>query len=69
MTESMRARQGEPRSRQFRTNRYFLQNNGWFFNTREGDIKGPYRTREEAEDIVYRYVDRQRSLDQRRMYS
>lgn len=69
MTESIRARQGESKSRQFRTNRYFLQNNGWFFNTREGHIKGPYTSREQAENNVSRYVYLQRSQDQLRSYS
>lgn len=60
MMESVRVRQGESRFTRFRTNRYFVQNNGWFFNTREGNCQGPFQTREQAEQRVFQYVEKQR---------
>ena len=52
MSEFSKARRGELKPKRFRTNRYFMQNNGWFFSTREGNAKGPYETREQAQESV-----------------
>lgn len=59
MSEFSKARRGELKPKRFRTNRFFMQNNGWFFSTREGSAKGPFETREQAEQNVAPYIARQ----------
>jgi hypothetical protein len=51
-------RKTDPRlTRYFRSDRFFRVNeNEWFFTTREEGDKGPYATREDAETALLNYV-------------
>lgn len=50
-------RDGEPSRMWFRTSRFFLVDEAWFFSTREGIDVGPYATREEAERDASRLLE------------
>ncbi|WP_111498091.1 MULTISPECIES: DUF6316 family protein [Marinobacter] len=45
----MVVRQGEPEKNWFRCERFSFVNGEWFFETREGIVKGPYENELEAE--------------------
>ena len=48
--------------RHFRTgHRFFNQNGSWWFSTREGE-EGPFRSREQAEAGMARYVEAIRAM-------
>ncbi len=49
-------RRGEKRKIRFRSDRLFVADSQWYFSTREGEEKGPYATKEEAEAELVRYV-------------
>ncbi len=49
-------RRGEKRKTRFRSDRLFVADSQWYFSTREGEEKGPYATREEAEAELVRYI-------------
>ncbi len=52
------SRRGEKRQVRFRSDRMFVVDNQWYFSTREGEERGPYATREEAEAELLRYLYR-----------
>jgi len=53
----IKRRFGETESRIYpRTNRFFMDNGEWFFNTREGFVKGPYASKTLAEDALLDYL-------------
>ncbi|WP_144393504.1 DUF6316 family protein [Pleionea sediminis] len=39
-----------------RSSRFIQQNSQWFFKTREGEIYGPYESKEEISDAVDFYI-------------
>lgn len=47
--EALEHRKGEAGGVPFRTGRFFVVENKWYFACREGMDKGPYATRDEAE--------------------
>ena len=47
--ETLEHRRGETGAVPFRSGRYFVVDNYWYFASREGMDKGPYSTRGEAE--------------------
>jgi len=53
----MRENDEKTNVRHFRAaERFFCQNGGWWFSTREGD-EGPFSTREQAKAALARYLD------------
>ncbi len=50
------SRRGEKRKVRFRSDRMFFADNKWYFSTREGEERGPYDTKEEAEAELVRYL-------------
>jgi len=48
--------ESETRAQFRRQNRFFANNDQWFFNTREGFIKGPYLTKQKAEEGLLDYL-------------
>jgi hypothetical protein len=40
----------------FRSERFFRSDGQWYFNTREGTIEGPFRTRDAARDALTQYL-------------
>lgn len=56
-TESVaRATDGETARTFFRTNRYFVASNQWFFSTREAGDRGPFDTPDQAERALQRFL-------------
>ncbi len=51
-------RPGEKQQIRFRSDRMFVADNQWYFSTREGEEKGPFATREEAEAELVRFLYR-----------
>lgn len=47
--EALEHRRGENGAVPFRSGRFFVVDNKWYFACREGMDKGPYTTRDEAE--------------------
>ena len=45
----------EPRA-WFRSNRFFKNDDKWYFSTREGTLEGPYWDLEEAEKKLQEYI-------------
>ncbi|XOV84616.1 MAG: DUF6316 family protein [bacterium] len=59
---TMRESDDNEKIRYFRTgNRFFYQNGSWWFSTREGE-EGPFRSREQAEAGMARYVEAIRAM-------
>lgn len=40
----------------FRTNRFFTIGNNWYFSTREGIERGPFNTKEFAQQAINTYI-------------
>ena len=58
----MRDSDDNEKIRHFRTgNRFYNQNGSWWFSTREGE-EGPFRSREQAEAGMARYVEAIRAM-------
>lgn len=51
-------RQGEPRANHFRSDRVYLDEGGWYFQTREDGRMGPFPEQEEAQRELSAYVQR-----------
>lgn len=51
-------RQGEREAPPFRSGRFFVVANHWYFSTREGLDKGPFTTRPEAESALNNFLDK-----------
>jgi hypothetical protein len=50
-------RRGDEEERvRFRNDRFFMDEGSWYFETREGQIEGPYQTRAMAESKLGDYV-------------
>lgn len=57
MEASQKHRQGDVEGRiPFRSGRMYYVNDQWYFTTREGDDKGPYPSRDEAEAALAMFV-------------
>ena len=41
----------------FRSERMIKEGNQWYFTTREGDIHGPFDTRDQASKMLQEYID------------
>lgn len=52
----MASREGENDKTWFRSDRFFCEEGKWFFTTRENTIKGPYDSRDEAEQELMMYL-------------
>lgn len=50
----------------FRSDRISLVNGRYYFETREGTLKGPYATRDEAQQAIGLYIQWRRKLEPRR---
>ena len=55
------SRVGEANKKYFRTARVVLINDHWYYMSRENAPKGPYATREDADEAVSRYAKLVRS--------
>ena len=49
-------RRGEKLKMRFRSDRMFFADNKWYFSTREGEERGPFDSKEEAEVELVRYL-------------
>ncbi len=47
----------------FRSNRFFISDSDWYFNTREGTSEGPYVSRVLAHEANQQYIREKQSLD------
>lgn len=47
----------------FRTDRFFCQDGQWYFTTRENTIKGPYSSREDAQQELMMYLRDLRNME------
>ena len=47
----------------FRTNRFFVACNSWYFSTREGTDQGPFATRIIAHDAIQEYIRERQCSD------
>ena len=47
----------------FRSNRFYMMGNNWYFSTREGIDQGPYSSRIEAHDVMQNYIRQQKPLN------
>jgi len=54
----MMVRQGEAERNWFRSERFELINGAWYFQTREGALKGPFDSGQEAEMELLLYLRR-----------
>lgn len=61
----MTSRDGEDEKTRFRSDRFFCEGGQWFFSTREGTMRGPYVSRDEAERELSMYL---RDLRHRRNF-
>ncbi len=61
-------RSGEDGAIPFRSGRFFNIDSNWYFSCREGEIQGPYSSRDEAEAALSLYIRDVNTLDQR-LYS
>ncbi len=50
-------RNGESGSTPFRSGRFFTIDTNWYFSTREAMDQGPYRSREDAEYALRKYIE------------
>jgi len=48
----------------FQMDRLIQQNGEWFYMTREGDERGPFKTKEDAEDDIVAYIKHQRNIEE-----
>lgn len=49
-------REGEDDKTRFRSDRFFCEEGRWFFTTREGTVKGPFDSRDDAERELAMYL-------------
>lgn len=56
-------RQGESGPIPFRTGRFFNVGANWYFATREAIDQGPFRSRNEAEVALTKYIERCQSVE------
>jgi hypothetical protein len=56
-------RQGESGTIPFRTGRFFNVGANWYFATREAIDQGPFRSRNEAEGALTKYIENCRSVE------
>ena len=53
----MAAREDDPEdTTRFRSDRFFCEQGQWYFTTREGPIKGPFSSRDDAEQELMLYL-------------
>ena len=57
-------RHGESGAVPFRSGRYFVVANQWYFSTREGFNKGPYSTKGTAENALDTFIDRCKKVNE-----
>jgi len=48
----------------FQMDRLIQQNGEWFYMTREGDERGPFKTKEDAGDDIVAYIKHQRNIEE-----
>lgn len=53
---SRRADDDDDNKALFRSDRFFCEEGKWYFTTRENVIKGPYESREDAENELMLYL-------------
>lgn len=58
----MGKRSGDDDRTYFNSNRFFNEDGKWFFTTREGQMRGPFESRSDAEQELMLYL---RQLDER----
>ena len=47
----------------FQMDRFFQQNGEWFYMTREGDVHGPFASKEDAEGDLIDYIRHCRNME------
>jgi hypothetical protein len=62
--EALEHRSGEAGSIPFRSGRFFVVENKWYFSCREGIDKGPYSARAEAEIALKAFLSQCEQVDQ-----
>ncbi|MDF1629365.1 MAG: DUF6316 family protein [Alcanivoracaceae bacterium] len=58
----MGKRQGDDNKTFFNSDRFFNEGGKWFFTTREGQLRGPFDSRKDAEQELMLYL---RALEER----
>lgn len=53
-----KSRDGEAKDKHSRSDRFFSDNNNWFFRTREGQEVGPFFTRSDAQHALLYFIER-----------
>lgn len=53
-----KSRDGEDRSKRNRSDRFYSNNNSWFFRTREGHEVGPFGSRSDAQHALLYFIER-----------
>lgn len=53
----------EEEKTRFRSDRFFCEGGSWFFTTREGVVKGPFASREEAEQELMMFLRDLRNME------
>jgi len=61
--ETNQNRKGESGVVPFRSGRFFVVANNWYFATREGMNKGPYNTKREAEMALEVFIEKCKEFD------
>ena len=59
-----KSRDGEDDRTWFRSDRFFAENDKWFFTTREGTVEGPYDSRKDAEQELEIYLVKRRRMQE-----
>ena len=62
--ETNQNREGEGGVIPFRSGRFIVVANNWYFATREGMNKGPYSSKPEAETALKLFIEKCKELDQ-----
>lgn len=58
------SREGENGIPPFRSGRFFVVSNNWYFTTREGLDKGPFASKREAESALNSFLDKCRKYNE-----
>jgi hypothetical protein len=58
-----RKEDGEEAKRYFQVDRFVLQNGEWFYMTREGEERGPFESKKEAEADLIVYMRHMKKME------
>jgi hypothetical protein len=58
-----RKEDGDSEKRFFQVDRFYQTNGEWFYTTREGEEKGPFESKDEAEGDLIAYIIHLKNLE------